>query len=276
MPARGRPPLSQHFLEDPATAARIADALGARAGASVLEIGPGRGALTRHLLDRGWRVTAVELDADLARSLEERWGERPELTIVVGDALEHVVPAGSGPWWVIGNLPYAITSPLLFHFLAQVESAPIEEMVLMVQKEVAERLAATPGTKAWGALTVGVRLAADVERLFDVGPGRFRPRPKVVSSVVRLVPHDRWELGEAGRGRIRSLVRSFFSRRRKQIQKTLRTDPALGLDPAVVARIAEATGIDLDRRPETLSLDEWLSLERAVRREARNEGVSGT
>lgn len=264
MSPRGRPRLSQHFLADARTAARIADALGAPPGASVLEIGPGKGALTRHLLERDWRVTAVELDRGLAAALDERWGGRPDFAVVRADALEWEFPPPEGDaWWVIGNLPYAITSPLLFRLIERIDAAPIAGMVFMIQKEVAERLVAEPGTKARGSLTVGIGLAADVEALFDVPPGRFRPPPSVVSTVVRLTPRDR--AGDFARAeRVRTLVQSLFGQRRKQLQKSLRTLAPWSLDPASVERVEEATGLDLRRRPETLTIEEWLALAEAV------------
>lgn len=259
------PRLSQHFLADSRTAVRIADALRAPEGARVLEIGPGRGALTRHLLARPWRVTAVELDRGLAERLEERWGERDDFAVVRADALEYSFPESSdgSAWWVIGNLPYSITSPLLFHLVEQIHTAPIAGMVFMIQKEVAERLVAEPGTKARGSLTVGIGLAADVESLFDVPPGRFRPPPSVTSTVIRLTPTDRAGSPRRAR-RTRRLVQSLFGQRRKQLQKSLRTLAPWTLDHAEVERVEGATGIDLRRRPETLSIEEWLSLSDAV------------
>jgi 16S rRNA (adenine1518-N6/adenine1519-N6)-dimethyltransferase len=134
----------------------------------------------------------------------------------------------------------------------------------MIQREVAERLAARPGTKEYGALTVGVRLVADVERLFDVGPGAFRPPPTVTSTVVRITPHDRFRLSPERRERLRALVRDLFGQRRKQIQKSLRTLPGRALDPAVVGRVAERSGLDLSARPETLSPEEFLALDDAL------------
>lgn len=261
------PPLSQHFLHDARIAARIADALEAPPGARVLEIGPGRGALTRHLVGRGWSVTAVELDRRLADRLEQELGAREDLTVVQGDALEVPLPRGSGPWWVIGNLPYAITSPLLFRFLGEVTTAPVAAMVFMVQKEVAERIAARPGTKAYGALTVGVALVADAEILFEIGPGSFQPPPRVRSAVVRIVPHARWRLGAARRARVERLVRRLFGQRRKQLQKGLRTLAPWNLDAGAAARVGERAGIDLARRPETLGPEEWLRLDAALARE---------
>ncbi|HJU87020.1 MAG TPA: 16S rRNA (adenine(1518)-N(6)/adenine(1519)-N(6))-dimethyltransferase RsmA, partial [Gemmatimonadota bacterium] len=211
----------------------------AREGSRVVEIGPGRGALTAPLLERGYRVLAIELDRVLAASLRERWGKEETFDLVEADALEVTLPpARDGePLWVVGNLPYAITSPLLFHFLDQVDSAGIAGMVFMIQREVAERLAAAPGTSAYGALTVGVRLVADVERLFDVRAGAFRPPPAVVSAVVRLIPHARFGLDEGRRERVRRLVQALFGQRRKQIQKSLRTLRGFSLSSEAVAEV---------------------------------------
>lgn len=259
-----RPRLSQHFLHDRRTAERIAGSLRAPPGAHVLEVGPGEGALTGPLLERGWRVTAVELDEELAGRLERRWGDRG-LTVVRADILEYVLEPCE-PWYVIGNLPYAITSPILFHLLGEARRVEIPEIVVMMQKEVAERLAAAPGSKTYGALTVGVRLAADVEVLFEVGPGQFRPPPRVRSTVVRLVPGDPSALGEERRERVRTLVRTAFEQRRKQLRSSLRAGP-WELVGDWAGRIQERTGIDLRRRPETLAVEEWLKLEEALREE---------
>jgi 16S rRNA (adenine1518-N6/adenine1519-N6)-dimethyltransferase len=260
------PRLSQHFLHDRNIARRIAEAIPAPAGSRVVEIGPGHGALTEPLLARGFRVLAVELDRVMAEELRRRWGDEERFELVEGDALDVRLPdaADGDPVWVAGNLPYAITSPLLFHLLDQIDRARVTGMVFMIQKEVAERLAADPGTKAYGALTVGVRLVADVERLFDVGPGAFRPPPAVVSSVIRLNPHDRFGLDEARRERLRRLVQALFGQRRKQLQKSLRTLAGLALDQEATARVAARSGLDLARRPETLSPEEFLALEAAL------------
>jgi 16S rRNA (adenine1518-N6/adenine1519-N6)-dimethyltransferase len=231
-----------------------------------VEIGPGRGALTGPLLERGYHVLAIELDRGLAAGLRERWGREEGLELVEADALEVTLPAARAgePLWVVGNLPYAITSPLLFHVLDQVDSSGVAGMVFMIQREVAERLAAEPGTRAYGALTVGVRLVADVERLFDVRPGAFRPPPAVVSAVVRLTPHERFGLERERRERLRRLVQALFGQRRKQIQKSLRTLEGFSLTPEAVDRVARRSGLDLGRRPETLSPEEFLALDTAL------------
>jgi 16S rRNA (adenine1518-N6/adenine1519-N6)-dimethyltransferase len=123
-----------------------------------------------------------------------------------------------------------------------------------------------------GALTIGVRLQVDVERVFDVGPGSFQPQPKVHSTVVRLVPHDRWGLDDDRRTRVRSVARELFGQRRKQLQKSLRSLPRWNFDPAGIDRIEARTGLDLSRRPESLDMEEWLTLEAALTGAARSRG----
>lgn len=203
---------------------------------------------------------AVELDPALAGELERRWPDR-DLTVVRGDALDYE-PEDEGPLYVIGNLPYAVTSPLLFHLLDLADRIQIPEIVVMVQREVAVRLAASPATKAYGALTVGVALSADVEILFEVGCGQFRPPPKVRSTVVRLVPGGPPGLGTGRRERVRRLVRTAFEQRRKQLRNSLKVE----LEPVLGKAKAERgiAGIDLERRPETLSVEEWIRLEAAL------------
>ena len=224
----------------------------------MLEIGPGEGALTEHLLDRGWRIIAVEMDAGLAAALERRW-PGGDLTVVRGDALDYE-PDGEGPLYVIGNLPYAVTSPLLFHLLELADRIEIPEIVVMVQREVAERLAASPGTRAYGALTVGVGLSARVEVLFDVGRGQFRPPPRVRSTVVRLVPGAPPGLDPSRRERVRRLVRTAFEQRRKQLRNSLKAE----LEVSRAAGEVTIAGVDLERRPETLDVAEWIRLEGAL------------
>lgn len=256
-----RKSLGQHFLSDPGILRRIADALPAPAGDTVLEIGPGHGALTRELLARGYRVVAIERDRDLVPELARRF---PSLNLVEGDALDVDWPAvaGVGPgthWWVIGNIPYNITSPLIDVALNQ--ATPPSTIVYLVQKEVAVRLAAGPGSKDYGALTVGAQAAATVERLFTVPAGAFRPVPKVDSAVVRLTPHA------AGRplaeiAAFRRFVVGLFGARRKQLVRAMRV--TLDLDTAAAAATIAAAGLDLTQRPETLSVGDFERLFSAV------------
>jgi 16S rRNA (adenine1518-N6/adenine1519-N6)-dimethyltransferase len=261
---RAKKSLGQNFLIDPNYQRKIVEALGIGAGDEVLEIGPGRGALTAHLIGRPRRLILVELDDFLAAQLQERWGGRPDVDVVHGDALEldlHALTSRPDALNVIGNIPYNITSPLIFRLLERPRPAQI---LVMVQREVAERLLAAPGTSAYGALAVGVRSVADVERVLHVPRQAFRPVPRVDSTVVRIVPHAPPKLAETDEAALRTLVRACFQWRRKQLQKILREHADLALDRERVEAIAAATGFDLSDRPERLSPDQLLELSRAV------------
>ncbi|MGD2071673.1 MAG: 16S rRNA (adenine(1518)-N(6)/adenine(1519)-N(6))-dimethyltransferase RsmA [Gemmatimonadota bacterium] len=243
--------LGQNFLVDPVHQRRIVDALDPRPDDEILEVGPGRGALTEHLVGRVRRLILVELDDDLAAELTRRWGGRDDVRIVHEDILE-VDPADhaedAAALRIVGNIPYNITTPILFHLLRRPRPA---EILLMVQREVAERIVAEPGTGAYGALAVGVQSVADVARVLDVPRGAFRPVPRVDSSVVRVLPHDPPRLEPGEEERLRHLVRAAFQWRRKQFQKTLRDHPDLGLERSAVEELEARTGYDLRRRPET-------------------------
>ena len=252
--------LGQHFLSDPRILHRIRAALPAPAGARVLEIGPGRGALTRELLAAGFRVTGIERDRDLVPMLRSRF---PDLSLVEGDALEvdWVASLGADPgaWYLIGNIPYNITSPLIDRAL---ETDPLpESIVYLVQKEVALRLAAEPGTAEYGALTVGVQAAARVERLFTVPAGAFQPVPKVDSAVVRLTPKPA-DLRPPDARRFRRIVVGLFGARRKQLVRGMQT--GLGCSAEAARRVVERAGLDPARRPETFSGAEFRRVELAV------------
>ena len=248
MPVRKR--FGQHFLHDPAVIRRIVDAVAPAPGDRIVEIGPGRGALTWPLLRRAGRLTVIELDRDLARAL----GSDPRasgLTVRVGDVLRTdfaaLDAADARAWRVVGNLPYNISTPLLFHLLEQ--RAAISDMLFMLQKEVVDRMAAQPGSKQYGRLTVMLAAAAEVEPLFDVGPGAFQPRPKVWSAIVRLRPSKahRFEMGRPGA--LAAVTTAAFSKRRKTLRNSLK-----GL---LAPELIEACGIDLERRPETLAPAEF-------------------
>jgi 16S rRNA (adenine1518-N6/adenine1519-N6)-dimethyltransferase len=258
---RAKKRLGQHFLPHTAILERIADALDPKPGDVVLEIGPGRGALTAVLLARGARLVAIEKDADLVPALRERF---PTLTLIAGDALEldWREAAGLGPadsFLVAGNIPYNVTSPLLDKAL---EPPRPTRIVYLVQREVADRLGAAPGSSEYGALTVGVRAAAKVERLFTVPAGAFVPRPRVDSAVIRLTPLAQPLVPSAETQRFRRFVVAVFGARRKQLLRGLRT--ALGLDPAGSARALATAGIEPTARPETLSPERFVALFRAV------------
>ncbi len=275
-PPRAKRSLGQNFLVDPNIQRRIVAALEARPNDTVLEVGPGTGALTRHLAGSVERLVAVELDDALAEALQRELGQTPGVEIVHGNALEldlgRLLGGATSPR-VVGNIPYNITTPLIFHLL-DTEPAP-ERIVLMIQREVADRILAPPGGKEYGALSVGVRAIAEVERLFNVSKSAFWPPPEVMSTVLRLTPHAPRRLSRAEERDLRTLTRVAFSWRRKQLQKILRSAPAYGLSPAAVSALAAETGLDFEARPESLAPEEFVRLSRALRAQGLPAGVAG-
>ncbi len=247
--------LGQHFLFDPSILGRIADAAIRGPDDVVLEIGPGKGTLTRALARRAARVIAIEADRRLAAALAGTCD--PNVTIVGGDAL-------TVPWpdvdVVCGNIPYRITSPLIEKALQQARPARI---VFLVQQEVADRLAAPAGAKTYGALSAGVQLVAAVERLFRVGAGAFRPRPKVDSALVRLVPRPRPLVGSPEEERrVRRLIHAGFQRRRQQLARTLHE--AFDLDRVEAERLLVDLGVEPDARIEVLAPERLVALARSL------------
>jgi 16S rRNA (adenine1518-N6/adenine1519-N6)-dimethyltransferase len=243
MPVRKR--FGQHFLHDPGVIRRIVDAVAPAVGERLVEVGPGRGALTFSLLARAKTLDAVEIDRDLAQALQSD-PRATHLRLHVENVLhtDFLALRGAGPpLRIIGNLPYNISTPLLFRLLAQ--RAAIGDMHFMLQKEVVDRMAAQPGGKEYGRLTVMLAAYAEVEALFDVGPGAFQPRPKVWSAIVRLRPAVRPRFDIGSDGVLKTLVTAAFSHRRK----TLRN----GLKSLLTGEDIEACGIDPGARPETLS-----------------------
>lgn len=261
---RAKRSLGQNFLVDGNLQRKIVLALGAGPGDEVLEIGPGQGALTQHLVGSVKRLVLVELDDDLAHDLQERYGSDPTVQVVHGDVLETDVAGAVTDWEstrVVGNIPYNITTPILFQLLMRPRP---REIVLMVQREVADRIVAGAGTPAYGALAVGVQSVAETEFLFRVPRGAFRPVPRVESAVVRVVPHQPPRLSPDDEARLRTLTRACFQWRRKQMQKILRSHPDLGLPQEVVDRVERDLDLDLSRRPETFSPELLLTLARAL------------
>jgi len=264
---RPRKRLGQHFLAEP-WARRVAAAVAAQPGDVFLEIGPGTGALTLPLAETGRPILAVDIDRTLVAGLAKR--VPPNVTVMAGDVLstdlmayltglEPQRPPEPAPsdlpnvprrYRVVGNLPYNIASPILFRLLAWHETHGMPaDATVMVQREVADRLAAKPGTKAYGVLTILVRLHADVHRLFDLPPGAFYPQPKVRSSVLRLTFRP-----PAVRLRdvalFERMVKAMFGQRRKTLSNALKA-----FNPQVADVLAHA-GIDGRRRPETLQMAE--------------------
>jgi 16S rRNA (adenine1518-N6/adenine1519-N6)-dimethyltransferase len=258
----------QNFLVDRAVARRIVDALGDLQGRTVLEIGPGMGALTESLVGRAGRVTAVELDRDLARGLEERWGNRPDLLIVREDFLNWPLPA-LPPDLVVGNLPYSAANAILRKLL---DWGAWKMGVFMVQKEVADRILADPDTTDYGVLTLAVQGKARVESLFDVMPGSFRPAPKVTSTVLRLSPLPRPLIRREET--FFQVARAAFSQRRKMILNPL--SHAFGLPKPSVESWLQGAGVDPKRRPQTLSLEDFNRLAEALPEEVKKIPGAGT
>jgi 16S rRNA (adenine1518-N6/adenine1519-N6)-dimethyltransferase len=269
-PHRAKKSLGQNFLIDPNQQRRIVAALDPKPDDVILEIGPGQGALTRHLAGTVRRLILVELDDTLAAALQSTYADREDVTVVHGDVMripiaEHVDDPRMLK--VVGNIPYNITTPILFRLLER-DIRP-QSIVLMIQKEVAARILAPAGTAEYGALSVGVRSVARVERLFHVGRGAFRPVPRVDSTVLRIVPLWPPPLTSQDEADLRALTRVAFAWRRKQLQKTLRSAPEYGLDPATLAAVATETGVALDSRPEELDPETMIRLARSLRARGR-------
>ena len=271
-PHRAKKSLGQNFLIDPHQQRRIVDAVQARPGDTVLEIGPGQGALTRRLAERAGRLILVELDDDLAPALEREFADRPHVTVVHADFMDvdlHTLVSDVASLRVVGNIPYNITTPIIFRLLERdVRPARI---VLMIQKEVADRILAAPGTGEYGALSVGVRTVARVQRMFNVGRGAFRPVPRVDSTVIAIEPIMPPPLSAGQEAAVRTLTRVAFSWRRKQLQKTLRSSPEYSLDAEGVASVEAATGIALEKRPEELPPEDFVRLADALGHSRRPE-----
>ena len=260
----GLPPtrksLGQHFLTDRRILGRIADALHLTGGETVLEIGPGRGALTDILAERAGRLIAIEYDRALAELLRQRYARRGNVLIAEADVLEvSLGELAAGPYVLVGNVPYYITTPILFHALVPPRA---EKAVYLVQREVAERLGAAPGTKEYGALTVNVTAVARVETLFRVPAGAFSPPPRVESAVVRITPLETPVATLEEAPRLRTLVQNAFGMRRKQMRRVVRS--LLAVDAATAERLLETAGIDPEVRPETLSPAQFVALLRAT------------
>ncbi|WP_345776299.1 16S rRNA (adenine(1518)-N(6)/adenine(1519)-N(6))-dimethyltransferase RsmA [Luteimonas salinisoli] len=239
---RAKKSLGQHFLHERAYIERIVQALDPAPGDRLVEIGPGRGALTLPLLRRHGALTAIEFDRDLVAPLAAAAEGAGELAILREDvlAVDFAALAGDGPpLRLVGNLPYNISSPILFHALDH--AAAIRDMHFMLQKEVVERMAAGPGSKVYGRLSVMLQARCEVVPLFEVPPGAFRPPPKVDSAVVRLLPRAPESTGIDDQARFAAVVRAAFGQRRKTLRNALSvvcdadTIAAAGIDPAARA-----------------------------------------
>ncbi|HEY7136999.1 MAG TPA: 16S rRNA (adenine(1518)-N(6)/adenine(1519)-N(6))-dimethyltransferase RsmA [Acidimicrobiia bacterium] len=251
--------LGQNFLVDPNTARRIVRLAGLEPGARVLEIGPGIGSLTVELAHAGFRVLALELDRHLLPVLEEVVGGVGDVRVVAGDAMTADLPAllDGGDWSLVSNLPYNVATPLVVRIL---EEAPqVRRLLVMIQREVGERLAAGPGEAAYGAVSVKVAYFGAASVVGVVPPTVFVPRPKVESALVRIDRHDAPPVSVPEPSELFALVQAGFGQRRKMLRGALR-----GVLGAGASDVLQAAGIAPEARAESLSLEQWAELARVV------------
>lgn len=247
---RPRKRFGQHFLTCPETVNRIVRAIAPQPGDTLVEIGPGQGAITAPLAASGATLHAVELDRDLISSLEARFLHSDNVTIHQADALQFDFASVGSSLRVVGNLPYNISTPLLFRLLEFTDS--IRDMHFMLQKEVVDRLAAAPGSKAYGRLTIMLGCRMHIEPLFEVAASAFRPPPKVTSAMVRLWPRSDEPMAIVDDELLSRIVAQAFSRRRKTMRNATRGVAA--------ADDLEAVGIDPGSRPEQVAVPTWVAL----------------
>jgi 16S rRNA (adenine1518-N6/adenine1519-N6)-dimethyltransferase len=241
----------QHFLHDPVVLKRIVDAIAPARDETVVEIGPGEGALTRPLLERLDRLTAIEIDRDLAAALSREFPVS-RLALVNADVFDHDFSTYPAGFRIVGNLPYNISTPILFHLARYADR--VRDMHFMLQKEVVDRMVARHSTPDYGRLSVTLQVRFSMAKLFNVGPGAFRPPPKVESAVVRLVPLK--EKLPCDQALFEKIVREAFSARRKTLRNALPLAPADYVD----------LGIDPQLRPENLSPADYVRITQACAR----------
>ena len=244
--------LGQNFLHERGVVEKIVLAIDPQPGDRIVEIGPGQGALTLPLLDRHGALTAIEFDRDLLQPLAAAAAAHGALTLVAADvlAVDFTALAGEAMIRLVGNLPYNLSSPILFHALDH--AAAIRDMHFMLQKEVVERMAAGPGSKVYGRLSVMLQAYCTVTPLFTVAPGAFRPAPKVDSAVVRLVPRALADIGIDDRARFARVVRAAFGQRRKTLRNAL--------DGVVDVATLQGAGIRPDARAEQVAVADFIRL----------------
>jgi 16S rRNA (adenine1518-N6/adenine1519-N6)-dimethyltransferase len=253
---RHKKQLGQHFLSSPGVVEKIIRAVAPKPGEFIVEIGPGGGALTFPLLRAHGELTVIEFDRDLIVPLAEEGAKHGKLTIVHRDVLQvdfsklghgHDI---EGPLRLVGNLPYNISTPILFHVMEHAEA--VKDMHFMLQKEVVDRMAAEPGSKTYGRLSVMLQAVCRVTPLFDVPPGAFTPPPKVDSAVVRLVPRPVGEAGVKDAAHFARTVAAAFSQRRKTLRNSLST--------VCDAEAIRAAGIDPGARAEAVPVEAYITL----------------
>ncbi len=259
-----KPKLGQNFLTDESAARRIADALGDIRTRTVVEIGPGHGAITGLLAPRAGRLICVELDRSLAAELRFRFRDAPQVEIVAADILTVDLSAlqqDNATLQVVGNLPYYITSDILLHLCANAYA--IDTAVVMMQREVADRVAAHPGSRDYGVLSVSVQRHADTSPLFTLPPSSFAPPPEVFSTVLHLRMRDRSaEMGEVEEGAFTRMLRAAFAQKRKTLGNNLRS---AGYSAAETQAACAHAGVTPDLRAEALSIMQFAALYHALR-----------
>ncbi len=252
--------LGQHFLTDMRALDRIADALDITPADTVIEIGPGRGALTDRLATRAGRLITVEVDKLLIPILRARYADRPHVSVIESDVLDlSLGDLAGGPYLLVGNVPYYITTPIIFH--AMTRPRPLRA-VFLVQREVADRAVAPPGSKAYGALSVNLQALATVTLRGIVKPTSFNPPPSVDSAIMQIVPRTDPVIDAHDEAAFRKLVIASFGLRRKQLRRVVRTVRGLSAEDADTA--LTAAGLNAEARPETLSAAQFASLLRAL------------
>ncbi len=249
---QARKRFGQNFLHDPGVIEQIIRAINPKPEDDIVEIGPGLGALTEEILAVNPRLQVVELDRDLIPVLRTKFFNYPELRIHEADALKFDFSElmVDRPLRIIGNLPYNISTPLIFHLLAQ--AGVVQDMHFMLQKEVVQRMAAVPGDNNYGRLGIMTQYFCRVQPLFEVGSGAFRPAPKVDSAIVRLVPHKTLPQQAKDLETLQAVVRTAFNARRKTLRKALG-----GL---VSVEQLQSLGINDGLRPENLSLADYVAI----------------
>jgi 16S rRNA (adenine1518-N6/adenine1519-N6)-dimethyltransferase len=272
-PSRRPPKLGQHFLADRGTAEKIVSALGVVASETVVEIGPGKGVLTTILARNAFKLIAIELDRVLAAQLRMKYAAWPNVEIIEGDILKIDISTVLGPRpgalagvkdapkqiaQVVGNIPYYITSEILLRLFKYHEY--FNRMVIMVQKEVAERIAAKPGGKEYGLLSATAQLYAKVEKLFTVPPGAFAPPPKVDSAVLRLTVAPQWERLRVPEREFIEFLKLSFGQKRKTLVNNLKSR----YDVPLLQQALKKAGVRADARSETLPLEKAAAVFRFV------------
>jgi 16S rRNA (adenine1518-N6/adenine1519-N6)-dimethyltransferase len=256
---KARKRFGQNFLHDANIINKIILAINPKEGQNLIEIGPGMGAITGPVLEAIGALNVLEIDRDLIPRLRTQFFNYPNFNVYEGDALQYDFTQlidkeaeNPAPLRIIGNLPYNISTPLIFHLLGYTEQHLVHDMHFMLQKEVVDRLAAGPGTSDYGRLGIMAQYWCRVEPLFIVGPGAFNPPPKVDSAIVRLVPHKTLPFPTKSINTFQNVVRQAFSMRRKTLRNTLKV--------MITAENIESLDIDSSLRPERLSLEQYVKI----------------